>query len=252
MNHPSHALSPPSSSSSSSLSSQPLSGSWGTCIIPCLFKIAFFIHCAALRFWKGEPLDFIQPPASERFGCPPSSAESQSLDSQLTHTHLHYFTTHERNGQNAKWLYMCLCLTESPTCKNHHSHFLDEESEAPRGLATFAKESSQDYGSGPWTSSQWAMQVAGSPSSTCLLRCGRYWPPGSPSGSEVGAGWQSWKPFPPSVTLQAGRCLLSHHTAPPPRWGCAFFTGGLHLSLNLHFSLTPLLPPISLAFHQDC
>lgn len=33
----------------------------------------------------------------------------------------------------SKWLDMCHCLTESPTYKNYHSHFLDEESEALRG-----------------------------------------------------------------------------------------------------------------------
>lgn len=33
-------------------------------------------------------------PALTRF------AEGQSLDCRLTHTHLHYFTIHERNGHN--------------------------------------------------------------------------------------------------------------------------------------------------------
>lgn len=45
--------------------------------------------------------------------------------------------------------------------------------------------------------------------------------------------------------------VSSRMPSPPPRWGCASFTGGPHLSLNLHFSLTPLLLPVSLAFLWD-
>lgn len=48
-----------------------------------------------------------------------------------------------------------------------------------------------------------------------------------------------------------GMPIVPSHRAPLPRWGCASFTRGPHLSLNLHFSLTPLLYPVSLAFLWD-
>ena len=99
-------------------------------------------------------------------------AEGQSLDCLLTHTHLHYFTIHEGMATMlSKWLYMRHCLTESPACKSHHSHFLGEEHEALRvwvlSIRGQAKTTARVSGLPPRSPCR---QL---PSSACLLRWGR-------------------------------------------------------------------------------